>query len=96
VPAPLLVTLTSDDLRALVAEAVAEALADRPPEAATPALLTQRQLAKTLNVSERSVYSFRSEGMPHLMIGESPRFALVECLAWFRTRQDKNSPRSDI
>jgi hypothetical protein len=56
-------------------------------EAATrPALLTTKQLARELQCSERTVTNLRAEGLPTLMVGDSPRYEWPAVLAWLKTR----------
>lgn len=69
------------DLRALVREELAHVLAERPP-----ALIDQRALARELGVSERTIYTLRGEGLPTIMVGDSPRFELALVLDWLKSR----------
>lgn len=57
----LLVTLTVDDLRALVGEAVRDALAAVQPQE-PPAMLSPGEAARLLRVSERQVRNLVSQG----------------------------------
>lgn len=82
----LLVTLTADELQAIVRVEIEQALADRRTP---PAVLTQDQLAESLGVSSRTIYTLRQEGLPTVLVGDSPRFDLGECLAWLRARKGK-------
>lgn len=62
-------------------EALAEA---RAPQA--PALLDRRGLAAALGISPTGVDRLRAEGLPTIMVVESPRFDLADCLAWLKAR----------
>lgn len=77
----MLVQMSVADLRALVAEAVTEALAEHEP-AEPPALLTTDQLRLALQVSRSTLYLLRERGMPTTYVLDSPRFQLAEVLAW--------------
>jgi phage terminase Nu1 subunit (DNA packaging protein) len=66
---------------------IQDALGVVADEIARPALLTQSQLAEQLQIHERTVFALRREGMPVVMIGDSPRYELAPCLAWLRARK---------
>ena len=55
------------------------------PAAAAP-LLDKRGLANALTVSDATVNRMTAEGMPHIFVGASPRYALDEVRAWLDTR----------
>jgi hypothetical protein len=78
-------TLTVGELGALVRGEVAEALASRaaPP----PALLDREALSIALGCSGSMVDKLRRGGMPHLRLGDSPRFELERCLEWLRQKE---------
>ena len=81
----MVVQLTVGELRALVAEAVADALAElelgpRPP----PALLTKPQVAHVLGLSVPQVDRLRREGLPWLRVGDAVRFELDAVMDWVR------------
>lgn len=73
-------TVTRGELRALVREAVADAA---PPSPA-PQLLDREGLSIALGCSGSLVDKLRRKGMPHLRLGDSPRFELERCLEWIR------------
>jgi hypothetical protein len=79
----MLVQLTAAELRELVAEAVADVLGARANDNA-PALLTQEQLAEKLGVSTRSIFTLRRQGLPTVMVLESPRFELAAVVEWIK------------
>lgn len=83
--AAMLVQLTTEDLRALVNDAVADALAERANDNG-PALLDQAQLAKAIGVSTRTIFELRKQGLPTVWVCESPRFELAAVLDWLKSR----------
>jgi len=68
-------------VRGAAALAVREALGDGLP---TPALLDREGLSIALGCSGSLVDKLRRRGMPHLRLGDSPRFELERCLEWIR------------
>lgn len=82
----LVVQMTTTDLRALVAEAVAEGLAAHEPTQ-PPALLTTDQLCSALQVSRSTLYAMRDRGMPVTYVLDSPRFSLSAVLEWLNDSQ---------
>ncbi len=74
------------ELRGLVRDVVLETLVESDNEA-LPALLDRSGLAKALGVGMSSVDRFRREGMPYVLVGDSPRFEREPCLAWIRARR---------
>jgi len=80
-------TVTRGELRALVAEAVAEALeAERP---GPPALLTRQQLASVFGCSPSLIDKFLRQGLPCIRLGDSPRFQVEAALEWLRSGERK-------
>jgi hypothetical protein len=76
------IVVTPEQLRALVREAVSEALDARDP-AQAPTLLDRSGLAKALGCSESKVDALKRRGMPCVRLGaSSPRFELARCLVW--------------
>jgi hypothetical protein len=73
------------DLRALVREELEAMLCER---ASAPALLTGAQLARELQISERTIFSLREEGLPLIRVGDSPRYVLADVLQWLRARSE--------
>ena len=74
-----------DDLHALrdeIADLRAE-LAEPKPEQR----LTRKELATVWRVSMRHVDNLRREGMPCILVGESPRFLLSAVEPWLRGRR---------
>lgn len=78
-------TLTRGELGALVRGEVATALAagSAPP----PSLLDREALSQALACSGSMVDKLRRGGMPHLHVGDSPRFELERCLEWLRQKE---------
>lgn len=75
-------TVSRGELSALVREAVAEALTATASPA--PLLLDREGLSIALGCSGSLVDKLRRRGMPHLRLGDSPRFELERCLEWIR------------
>jgi len=47
-------------------------------------MLTRKELAEKLNMSERTIDRHRKNGMPFIKIGKSIRFEYVEVLKWIK------------
>jgi len=56
---------------------------------ARDSLLTLEEVAELCRCSTRHIRRLRSEGLPCMMLGESPRFERDAVLAWLRTRPGK-------
>lgn len=78
------VTLTRAELGALVEDAVTRAAGALALAAERPALLDRAALALALGCSGSLVDKLRRQGMPHVRLGDSPRFELERCLDWLR------------
>lgn len=90
---PALVVVTPDQLADIVRSAVADVLAEQCDDA--PALLDRNGIAKALGCSPSSINRLRHEGLPHVLLGDSPRYELAQCLAWLREHRASNvSPHS--
>lgn len=83
-----LALLTPEQIRALVSEAVATALAERQP-VASPCLLARQALAEMLGCSLPTVDKLRAEGLPELRVGDAPRFEREAVLGWLRARDQQ-------
>lgn len=84
-PQPVVI-LSPDQLAELVRNAVAEALAEQREDA--PALLLDRSgIAKALGCSPSTINRLRQEGMPCVLLGDSPRFEADRCVEWLRTHR---------
>ncbi len=66
-----------DELRGAIHQAPAE----------RPALLTAGELAAQLRVSRSTVARMRADGCPIVRVIDSPRYDLVEVIAWLRAPQ---------
>ena len=90
-PTPIVVVST-EDLRSIIREAVAEALegANSTPQ---KTLITKEELAQILSCSTYTVQRMIKEGMPHVRLGRAQRFDTEACQEWCakRTRKDPTS-----
>jgi hypothetical protein len=82
-PAEELVVCRSTELRAVVREAVQEALGESPEPKAV--LLDRAGIARALCVSLPTVDRLRRDGMPTVWVCMAPRFELPLVLEWLRT-----------
>jgi hypothetical protein len=78
-----IVVITQEALMSMVKTAVSEALAEKSQEVA-PELLDRISAARALRVGTSTLDRLRREGLPCIMIGESPRFERAACIAWLR------------
>ena len=78
-----IIVTTPEQLRAILREEVEAALAERAPSPA-PCLLDRRGLAEALDCGVDTIDKLRREGLPTVMLIESPRFELAAVLAWLR------------
>jgi hypothetical protein len=85
-PAGMVLTTTTQ-LAELIRNAVSEAQENAPAQAA-PRLLDRVELARALACSPSQVDKLRRRGMPHIRVGESPRFEVDACLAWLRQQKE--------
>jgi len=73
----------------LVRDAVHEAFAElRDGEPSRPAVLTSDQLCAALQTSRPTLYRLRAEGLPCVLVGDSPRYDLAAVLSWLHTRSE--------
>jgi hypothetical protein len=68
----------------LVKGAVEEALAQMRHDDG-PVLLDRSAISRRLGISPSTVDRLRREGMPVILIGDSPRFEPEACLVWLRS-----------
>ncbi|MBI4702174.1 MAG: hypothetical protein HY744_13670 [Deltaproteobacteria bacterium] len=73
-------------LRPVLAEVVREALAERQPAEAPPALLDRAALAAALSCSPSTVDRLRLAGLPTVRLCDGVRFELPAVLGWLRQR----------
>ena len=69
-----------------IVAAVAEQIAPLLERPASPRLLDRRGLAQALDVGVDTVDKLRREGLPTVMVVESPRFELDVVIEWLRGR----------
>ena len=83
-----IVVLTVDQLRAIVAETVADTIAKVGPRADDHDVMSRRQVAKLVGVCPVTVSKLvKEEGLPLLrVLGKSWRFSRREVLAWMGRR----------
>lgn len=86
-PLPTLALVSLDDLRALLAEASANA--------PRPALLTTEALAHELSVSTKTVRRMQTQGLPCVRVGGRVRYDLAAVRAWLE-RPEGGRPESDV
>lgn len=90
----LLVTLTTDDLRAIVLATVTEALSGSLPGSEPPReVLTRRDAADVLRVSVATLDRLARDGeITPRRVGDSPRYLRSELLAYVRGTVETPSP----
>lgn len=76
-------------LRDLVREELAEFARLAPAQ-----LLTLEETAELCRCSGRHIRRLRGEGLPAVMLGQSPRFERDAVLAWLRAQGSRGSGRS--
>lgn len=69
-----------------LADAIEAQGADVPTAGAPQLLLTKHELARALQCSPSTLDRLRKEGMPVVMLGESPRFEAAAVTDWLRVR----------
>jgi hypothetical protein len=87
---PAVIVTTPQALATLVRDAVSEALS-QVYDNGRPLLLDRTSAASALGVGTSSVDRFRKAGMPCVLVGDTPRFIIDECLDWLR--QNRRQPR---
>jgi excisionase family DNA binding protein len=85
------VVVSPDELRALVREAVAEALAPRQNTGSE--LVTKGELARSLSCSTASIDRMVREGLPGVVVGKTRRFDREAVRVWLETRTPRTAPR---
>ena len=53
----------------------------------TQTWLSERQLADHLQISVRHLHNLRQAGLPHILLGSTVRYDLVEVEAFIRTKR---------
>jgi hypothetical protein len=82
---PTVIVLTPEALASLVKTAVCEAFIEHQSEVAQ-ALLDRSGAARVLGVGTSTIDRLRREGLPCILIGDSPRFEASACIEWLRQR----------
>jgi excisionase family DNA binding protein len=78
----MVVTVTMDDVRALLRAELAAVVSP-----ALPRFLTAGQCARWLEVSDTAVRKWcREDGMPFVLLGKERRFEPAQVIAWMRER----------
>ncbi len=83
-----LVVVAADELRALIGEAVREALAPARAEP-EPIYLRVRAYAERVTMSERTVWTFVRKGLPCIGVGRSRRVDVKAADAWLKGERDQ-------
>lgn len=86
----LAVTLTVDELRALVRDEVRAAIPTPVPESAE--ILTREQVATLLQVNAHHIpLLIKKHGLPAHRLGNQWRFRREEVLGWLSTRENEKT-----
>jgi hypothetical protein len=84
--APSVIVATTEQLAEFVRDAVAAALAEQR-EDVSPVLMDRSGIGRALGVSPTTVDRLRREGLPCVLIGDSPRFIVASCIEWLHTNR---------
>jgi len=81
----------AEALSAVIREAVFDAFTEleagmRNSAEPAPALLTVDQLCAAVQTSRATLHRLRSEGLPTIMLLDSPRLRLADVVAWLEAR----------
>jgi hypothetical protein len=79
------VVMGADELRTLIRDAVADALADRSTST-TPRLLDKQSMAAQLSCSPATLDRMAREGCPYVLVGSVRRFDPAAVVAWVSGR----------
>jgi len=79
--------LTRSELR----ELIVDALTEREPAQPAPALLTATELCEQLRCSRATLHRLQLQGLPRLMLLDSPRYSTADVLAWLERRSAAGS-----
>ena len=88
----MLVQLRKCDLRELIADTVAEAIADALDDLKRnrePDLLGGKEMAAKLGVSRTKLHVLRTEGCPSVKVGDVYKFEPAAVMAWLKARGAK-------
>jgi excisionase family DNA binding protein len=86
VPAVVVLTVSLDELRAVIRDELRATLAAHASSPSAAPLVDRREVARLLNVSAATVTRMTAEGMPHVFAGASPRYSVDEVHAWLDAR----------
>lgn len=86
---PTVAVITPEALAVLVKAAVSEAFIEQQADRA-PALLDRIGAARALGVGTSTIDRLRREGLPCILIGDSPRFEASACIDWLRQRHGQS------
>lgn len=88
----MLVQLRKCDLRELIADTVAEAVADALEDLKRnrePDLLSGKQMAEKIGVSRSKLHGLRLDGCPSVKVGDVFKFEPTAVMAWLKARGAK-------
>lgn len=88
---PTLIVATPEQLAELIRKAVGRVLVEQREDVA-PALLDRSGIGRTLGISPSTVDRLRREGLPCVLIGDSPRFLAAECVSWLLENRRPQQP----
>lgn len=80
-------------IREAVFDAFAELMDGSRQAKPGPVLLTRAELAAALNTSPATVSRLVAEGVPRIMLLDSPRYRLADVLAWLEARTAERRSR---
>jgi hypothetical protein len=80
-----IVVITTGELGEIVRGAIAAAVAELRDDV-VPVLVDRAGIAQRLGLGTTTVDRLRREGMPCVLIGDSPRFEPGACIEWLRQR----------
>jgi hypothetical protein len=89
-------TALAEALSTVIREAVFDAFAElmdaeRAAQVPAPALISRAALADALGVCTATIAAHERQGLPRIMIGDSPRYRLADCIAWYQSRTAERS-----
>lgn len=76
----------AEALRPILREVVREVVVEIALPAPVPELRNVDQICAELQCSRATLTRLRSEGLPSLTVGDSPRFRLADVVAWLERR----------
>lgn len=85
-----IVVVTADQLMGIVRGAIEAAVAELRQDA-SPTLLDRSAIARQLGVGTSTLDRLRREGLPCILIGDSPRFEVASCIEWLRQHHARSA-----